>query len=456
MPRYDLIVRNGTVVTEWEATQADVAVADGRIAAVGPELADAAAEEIVLPSGAIVLPGLIDPHVHFNEPGRAGWEGWQTGSAALAAGGGTACFDMPLNAHPLTLDAASFAEKRRLAEASSCVDFALWGGLTPANLDALEALAEEGAIGFKAFMSSAGTDDFPYADDDTLLRGMAIAARLDLPVAVHAENETLTRALADRARREGRTGWRDYLQSRPIVAEVEAIGRAIAFAEETECRLHIVHVSTGRGVAQVAAARERGVDVTCETCPHYLVFAEEDVERIGALAKCAPPIRDGATRDDLWSALLAGEIDLLASDHSPAPPAMKAGDDAFAAWGGISGCQHALPVILTEGDRHGLALSRIAALVAGNVADRFRVAGKGRIAVGNDADLSWVMRVDGWNPIPAAGVRYRHPASVWDDVPLGYRVLGTIRRGETIFREGVVSDRAGGRLLRPVSPGHGV
>ncbi|MGC4193184.1 MAG: allantoinase AllB [Thermomicrobiales bacterium] len=451
MPRYDLIVRNGTVVTEWEAVPADIAIADGVFAAIGSDLAGAARDELVLPAGSIVLPGLIDPHVHFNEPGRTDWEGWRTGSAALAAGGGTACFDMPLNAHPPTLDAASFDEKRRLAERSSCVDFALWGGLTPGNLGEMEALAERGAIGFKAFMSSAGTDDFQHADDFTLLRGMEIAAALDLPVAVHAENDTLTRELAAQARREGNVQWLDYLRSRPVVAEVEAIGRAIAFAEETGCRLHIVHVSSGRGVALVAAARERGVDVTCETCPHYLVLTEEDVERIGALAKCAPPIRDAATRDDLWSALLSGEIDMLASDHSPAPSDMKAGEDFFAIWGGISGCQHALPAILTTGDRHGLLLSRIAALIAANAAERFRLPDKGRIAVGYDADLSWSMRVDGWYPIPSAGVRYRHPSSAWDDVPLGYRVLGTIRRGEVVFRDGTVTDRAGGRLLTPAS-----
>ncbi|MGB3330314.1 MAG: allantoinase AllB [Thermomicrobiales bacterium] len=452
MPDYDLIVRNGTVVTDWEAIVADIAIADGVFVAIGPGLEGTARQEIVLPVGSVVLPGLIDPHVHFNAPGREAWEGWQTGSAALAAGGATACFDMPLNAHPPTLDAASFDQKRRRAEASSCVDFALWGGLTPGNLDHMSALADRGVVGFKAFMASAGTDDFPRADDLTLLRGMRIAADLDLPVAVHAENETLTRELAAEARRQGGTGWRDVLESRPVVAEIEAIGRAIAFAEETGCRLHIAHVSTGRGVALVASARERGVDVTCETCPHYLVLTDEDAERIGALAKCAPPLRDAATRDDLWSALLAGEVDMVASDHSPASPDMRAGDDAFATWGGISGCQHALPAMLTEGDRHGLPMSRIAALIATNAAQRFRLPQKGRIAVGFDADLSWTMRVDAWNPIPLAGIRYRHPASAWDGVPMGYRVLGTIRRGEVIFRDGAVTREAGGRLLRPGAP----
>lgn len=453
MPEYDLIVRNGTVVTEWEAIHADIAIADGIFAAIEPEISGSAKEEIVLPAGALVLPGLIDPHVHFNEPGRTAWEGWHTGSAALAAGGGTVCFDMPLNAHPPTLDAASFDEKRRLAEAKSSVDFGLWGGLTPDNLETMDELAERGVVGFKAFISSAGTDDFHHSDDDTLYRGMEIAARLDLPVAVHAENDRITAEFAARAQREGRFLWIDYLRSRPVVAELEAIGRAIIFAEETGCRLHIVHVSSGRGVAMVAAARERGVDVTCETCPHYLLLGEEDVERIGSLAKCAPPLRDAATRDDLWSALLAGEIDMISSDHSPADPALKQGENFFAIWGGIAGCQHVLPAVLTEGDRRGLGLQKTAALIASHAAERFRLPTKGRIAPGFDADLSWSMRVDAWYPIPQSNVRYRHPASAWDDIPMGYRVLGTIRRGEVIFRDGVSATKAGGRLVRPVVVG---
>ena len=195
---------------------------------------------------------------------------------------------MPLNAHPPTLDAASFDLKRAAAEASSLVDFALWGGLVPGNLDHLDELAERGVVGFKAFMSASGIDDFAASDDLTLYEGMARAARLGRIVAVHAENDAITRALAERAIAEGRTGIRDYLASRPIVAELEAISRAILFAEETGCALHVVHVSTGRGVALVAEARARGVDVTCETCPHYLVLTEEDVERIGPARQVRP------------------------------------------------------------------------------------------------------------------------------------------------------------------------
>lgn len=447
--RYDLIIRNGVLVTPAGPAAADLAVADGAIVAVGPELAGAAASTIDA-RGLHVLPALIDAHVHFNEPGRTGWEGWATGSAALAAGGGALCLEMPLNASPPTLDAAAFAQKLAAAEAASRVDFALWGGLTPANRDHLAELAACGVVGFKAFMSNSGIADFGAADDLTLYEGMAVAARLGLPVAVHAESDALTGALAARAAAEGRAGVRDYLASRPVVAELEAIQRAILFAAETGCRLHIVHVSSGRGVAMVAEARARGVDVSCETCPHYLVLAAEDVERIGAAAKCAPPIRDEATRADLWARLLAGDVDLVASDHSPAPPELKAaGGSFFAAWGGIAGAQATLELMLSEGYHgRGLSLAAIARLTAGRAAERFALAGKGQLAEGYDADLALVDLEAAW-ALGQADLRDRHRLSPYVGRAFRGRVVRTLRRGQTIFHDGQVADGAGGRLVRP-------
>ncbi|HZU04266.1 MAG TPA: allantoinase AllB, partial [Ktedonobacteraceae bacterium] len=348
MTQYDLLLRRGMLVTSTGVSQADLAVADEHIVAIAPELAGNAKEEIDA-SGLHVFPGVIDAHVHFNEPGRSEWEGFATGTRALAAGGSTTFFDMPLNAHPPTIDAKSFHLKCQAAEASSFVDFALWGGLVPGNLDRLEELAECGVIGLKAFMSNSGIDDFPAVDDLTLYEGMAQAARLGLTVAVHAENDQITSALARRALEQGRTGVRDYLSSRPIIAELEAIERAILFAQETACSLHIVHVSSGRGVRLVAAARARGIDVSCETCPHYLVLTEDDVETIGVLAKCAPPLRSQTEQEALWQHLLAGSIPMVASDHSPAPAEMKNTATFFQAWGGISGCQSLMQLLLTEG-----------------------------------------------------------------------------------------------------------
>jgi allantoinase len=226
---------------------------------------------------------------------------------------------------------------------------ALCGGLVPGARDRLDELAERGVVGFKAFMSASGVEEFEAADDLTLVEGMARAARPGLPVAVHAESEELTRRLARRAVPQGRVSVRHYLASRPVFAELEAIGRAIAFAEETGCALHVVHVSTGRGVAIVAGARARGLDLTCETCPHYLVLDEDDAERLGAVAKCAPPLRPAGEREALWAALGAGDIDPVATDHSPAPAALREGDDHFAVWGGIAGAQTLLALLFDEG-----------------------------------------------------------------------------------------------------------
>ena len=245
MPLYDLIIRNGTLVTSEGAEKADIAIVGERTVEIAPGLEGARGEEIDA-SGLHVFPGVIDAHLHFNEPGRADWEGFARGTAALAAGGTTLYFDMPLNSHPPTIDAASFDLKLAAAEASSLVDFGLWGGIVPGNLNRLDELDERGVVGFKAFMANSGIDDFPCVDDLTLYEGMARAARLGSIVAVHAENDALTSGLTRRAIAEGRTGVRDYLRSRPVIAELEAIQRAILFADETGCALHIVHVSCGR------------------------------------------------------------------------------------------------------------------------------------------------------------------------------------------------------------------
>ncbi len=294
-----------------------------------------------------------------------------TNVAARRAGSTTCAIDMPLNASPPTLDAATFEAKARAADGAAHIDLALWGGLVPGDLDRLDELAACGVVGFKAFMSASGAEDFPAADDLTLLEGMRRAATLGLPVAVHAENNVLTASLAAAAIAEGRTTMRDYLNSRPVVAELEAVGRAITFAEETGCALHLVHLSSGRAVRSVAAARARGVDASCETCPHYLVLDEDDAEALGAVAKCAPPLRPAAERDQLWAELLAGHVDLVATDHSPAPAELKAGEDMFAAWGGISGAQTLLALLLDAGvASRGMALPMLADLVAGAPARR--------------------------------------------------------------------------------------
>jgi allantoinase len=449
MSTYDLILRGGTLALPEGPPEADISVADGKIAAIEPDLEGTATEEVDI-HGLHVLPGAIDAHAHFNEPGRTHWEGFATGSRALAAGGMTAFVEMPLNAYPPTNDAQSFDEKVALAKASSVVDFAFYAGLVPGNLEHMEGLAERGVAGFKAFMSTTGTIDFQPADDLTLYEGMQRAADLGLPVLVHAENKEITDGLAQRAVGTLRTTMRDYLDSRPVVAELEAIERAILFAEETGCSLHVVHVSTGRGVALIAAARGRGVDVTCETCAHYLVLTEEDAEMLGAVAKCAPPLRPQNDLEALWEHIHEGNVDFVTSDHSPCSPDMKAGDDMFRAWGGIAGCQSLLNVMLDEGYHgRGLPLAKVAALLCANLADRFGFPGKGRLEVGADADLTLV-DLDATSTLRGEELQYRHKMSPYIDRTFTGKVVRTIVRGATIFREGEIVSGPIGRLMRPV------
>jgi allantoinase len=426
---YDLLIRGGTVVAPGTAPQKlDVGIGDGVIAELGAELPGGARKEIDA-RGLHVLPGVVDAHVHLNDPGRTSWEGIETGTRALAAGGTTSAIDMPLNSQPPVVDAAAFEAKRERVERLAAVDMALWGGLVPGNLDAMEELAARGVVGFKAFMSASGVDEFPRADDLTLYEGMARAAGLGLPVAVHAENEAITAALAARARAHGGRSVRDYLASRPVFAEIEAIGRAIAIAQDTGCALHVVHVSTGGGVALVNEARARGVDVTCETCPHYLVLTDEDAERLGAVAKCAPPLRAVDDLDALWTALASGELPMIASDHSPAPAELKGGGDAFAWWGGISGAQTLLALLLTDGHhRRGLPLELIASVTSAGPARRFRLLGKGTIAVGGDADLALV-ELDSEYVLAAGELEYRHKHSPFVGRSLRARVVRTLVRG---------------------------
>jgi allantoinase len=423
----------------------DIAIADGVIVAAGPAV-DATARERVDARGLLALPGGVDSHVHFNEPGpRTVSEGFATGSASLAAGGVTTTVEMPLTASPATTTAEAFDAKLAAVAAVSRVDFGLWGGIVPGNLEQLEPLAVRGVAGFKAFMSETGVADFEAADDLTLYDGMSCAARLGLPVAVHAENDTITRALAARALAAGRRSVRDYLDSRPAIAETEAIARAIELATVTGCSLHIVHVSTGRGVALVAEAAARGVDVTCEVTAHHLVLTEEDAERLGSVAKCAPPLRPAAETDALWEALRDGRVSFVVSDHSPATPEDRAGDP-FSAWGGIAGCQSTLELLLTE-DR--LGLPELARAFATAAARRFRLAGKGTLEVGGDGDVVLV-RLGDSRVLEAAELRSRHRLSPYLGRTLTARVVATLLRGQTIYLDGrLVGDRHG-RLITPV------
>lgn len=412
-----------------------IGISAGRIVA----LAEGSARETIHAEGLLVLPGLVDAHVHFNDPGRADWEGWDTGSQAALAGGITTVCDMPLNSTPPVVTVEAFDAKRAAGEAKSRCDFALWGGLVPGHLEDLEPLAKRGVMGFKAFMSGSGIDDFPKADLATLREGMKRATALGLPVGVHAEFDGPAAPVCE-------ASVRDYLDSRPIESECAAITAAMEIAGETGCALHVVHVSSARGLALIADARARGANVTAETCPHYLVLTGEDMERLGAAAKCAPPMRDEANREELWRRLRAGQIQTIGSDHSPSPWSMKTDPDFFKIWGGISGVQHLLPILLDA----GLGPALLAAVASANPARRFRLPGKGQIAAGMDADLVLV-ETGVTEEVTAGSLLYRHQHSPYVGRNLSARVRRTILRGQTVYLDGTLcANGLRGRLITPL------
>jgi allantoinase len=463
MSDFDTIIRGGTLISSDVMSLTDIGITDGKIAALARELSGSAREEIDARQWHI-FPGVIDPAVHFNEPGRADWEGIETGSRAVAAGGGTCFFDLPLYAHPPTCDVASLELKLAAALNKSVIDFALWGGLVPHNLEQIERLAERGVVGFQAYMSDSGINDFARADHATLRKGMKRAASVGRVVAVHAESESLTQRLAQEKMTRGLTSARHYLDSRPVEAELEAIRNAIDIAGDVGCKLHVAPVSCAEGVALITEAKKRGADVSCGTSPHYLLLTENDTLKLGAVAKCAPPLRPARERDDLWERVIAGEVASLGSDHSPCPPEMKRDTNFFKARGGVSGAQHVLPLLIgaRESIEHfggsmgempalpGKALAQIVRLTSFNVAERFGLRQtKGRIAIGADADFAFVdFREKYW--VRTEDLWYRHPQSPYVGRTLNGRVVQTILRGQTIFKRDKIVSRRCGQLIKPV------
>ncbi len=426
--RRTIVVRGGTALLPDGPQRCDLLLVDGRIGAIAPVVAPGRDDTVIDAGGLLVLPGLVDAHVHLQEPGRTEWEGWATGSSAAAAGGVTTVVDMPIDSYPPTTTAEAVRAKVAAARASSVVDFALWGGLTPLDLGSLDEMATAGVVGYKCFLSPTGWDDFPPADAETLDAGFAAAARLGLPVAVHAEDPAsfdLRPGLAPSA-------------ARPERSEVVAVRQACEAARRHHARVHIVHVSSA------AAVREaRRYDLaTTETCPHYLLLEESELGIDSALTTCCPPIRDTANRDTLWQLLTGDAIDWIASDHSPCTPALKAGPSPFA---GIAGLQATLPLLLAA-DR--LDVRAIVELMTA-AADSLRLAGKGRLAVGMDADV--VLFDPDWSgTLTAEELRIRNPRlSPFVGRELRGRVIRTLVRGKTAFDLDGGEVTARGDHLRP-------
>ncbi len=448
---YELVIKNGNVVLPDQVLKLDVAVTGGKIAALGVELPTAPHTKVIDAEGHYVLPGMIDMHVHFNEPTMGHWEGFRSGSASLAAGGCTTYADMPLNGNPPTINGAALKLKAEAAAGNSAVDYVLWGGLVPGNLDDLEELAAAGVIGFKAFLSNPGGEGegrFREVDDDTLYQGMQKIASLGGILALHAESEDITATLSADVMRNGRSSASDFSACRPPEAEHEAVARALLYSERTGCRLHFVHISTAAAIDMIHEAKLRGQKVSSETCPHYLILNEKDMEELGPVAKCAPPLRSQEEREKLWEVLAQGKIDLIASDHSPCPTELKvkSGLSFFEAWGGISGAQSSLELMFHEGvNVRGLPVTLISQLLASHPAKRFGLEHrKGSIALGMDADLVLLDPNTSYT-LSEEDLLYRHKHSPYLGMNLSCKVTATICRGNVVYtsEEGVISGESG-------------
>ena len=440
-PIHQLVIRAKRAVFPDGIRPAVVVVDDERITAL---LEDGAAvearEEIVVPDDQVLMPGLVDSHVHVNEPGRTPWEGYESATRAGLAGGITTILDMPLNSSPPTTTVANLGAKEEAAQGKLSVDVGFWGGAVPGNIDQMAPLWDKGVFGFKCFTAHSGIDEYGYLGYEGVKEVLAKLAELDAVLIVHAED---SRILAE-APQDITDQYATFLASRPRAAENTAIEQVLAAARETGARVHILHLSSAEALPAIRAAKQEGVKVTVETCPHYLTFASELIPDGATEYKCCPPLRENDNRKALWEGLKDGTIDHIASDHSPCTVDLKVKDtgDFGKAWGGVASVQLGLPAVWTAGEEFGIELSDIARWLAANPCASFRVPGKGSIAVGNDADFAVVAPEETF-VVDVEDLEHKNKISPYQGRTLRGVVKRTVLRGRTVDR-----DSKAGRIVR--------
>ncbi|MBX9669525.1 MAG: allantoinase AllB [Candidatus Obscuribacterales bacterium] len=439
-------IRSNRVVTPEGIQRLCVIVEDGKIADLSIS-EERFGFEIHDVGDSVVMPGLVDCHVHLNEPGRTEWEGFETGTKAAAAGGTTTITDMPLNSNPVTTTPKALEEKLEAAQSKLEVDCAFWGGVIPGNQDSLEPLIAMGVKGFKCFLIHSGIDDFPNVTEDDLHVAMPILAKHRVPLLVHAELECADSHPEDWSDRA--SSYRAFLNSRPRRWENDAIDLMIRLCEQHNCPVHIVHLSSSEAIPSIQAAKAKGLPFTVETCPHYLTFAAEEITDGDPRFKCAPPIRESENREKLWDAVMDGTIDFIVSDHSPCTPSLKFLNEGNLqkAWGGISSMQFVLPAVWSQASRRGATIQQVTTWLSKNPAELLGLSDrKGRIAKGFDADFVV------WNPetetrIEAAIIQHRHKVTPYDGMDLRGNVEATYVRGQLVYKTGALSNGAVGRML---------
>lgn len=438
---FDLVIRGARILTPDGTIAAEVGVLDGVIAAIEPAAAGlTGAKSIQLAEDETLIPGLVDTHVHVNEPGRTEWEGFASATRAAAAGGVTTIIDMPLNSIPPTTTVDALNIKREVAGRQAFVDVGFWGGAIPGNTAELAQLHREGVFGFKCFLVHSGVDEFPPLTPDELEDDLAEIARFGGRMIVHAEDAETIEHAPQRAGAE----YRDFLASRPDAAEKTAISTVIERSQRTGASVHILHLSSADALPEIAQARADGVALTAETCPHYLTVAAEEIPDGATAFKCCPPIRGAANRDLLWDGLLDGTIDCIVSDHSPSTRELKqpAGGDFQAAWGGIASLQIGLSLVWTEARRRDIALQQVVDWMATRPANLVGLGGKGRIAVGADADFSIFAPSDTFT-VDAQTLLHKNHVCAYDGMQLSGVVRSTYLRGQRID-----ASTPTGRLIR--------